>query len=301
MDVKAVEKSRYPDWDNFVEKSSQGTVFSTSKWLEVIDHDEPWVLQFYKGDEVCGGLVYFVSKENACHSGLGIPITPFQGMLTLIPEGMKSVSQQSLQNEIAKAVLLELGEFQNVYMTHHYSIKDVRPFLWEGYKSFPQYTYVVDLSDIDATWDNMEKDTRNMVGKAVKNGVEIVKSDDVKAFDKMYAKTFERKGLVRTASYSMIKRLFEKMEPDLFMAYFEGKPIAGVIMITDTKRAYYILGASEQNDMGASYLTLWRAMQEMSLKRKEIDLVGCNDQRIAMFKSGYGGKLELYLGVRKGV
>jgi hypothetical protein len=69
----------------------------------------------------------------------------------------------------------------------------------------------------------------------------------------------------------------------------------------DTKRAYYIFGASNPEKIGdgASSLTLWTAFENLSPRFKEIDMVGANDYKIALFKRGFGGRLVPYFLVAK--
>lgn len=296
--VKALDIKEYPIWDGMVEKSPQGTIFSTTKWMSLYKSDF-WLYACYNGDELCGGIPFYNDKkEEGCYSGINLPITPFQGILTLT-NGMKAVKQQSLNTEITETLIKGLDEFKCIEISNHYNFLDARPFIWNGYSTSLGYTYVVDISDISATWDNMEKDTRNYIGKAVKDGITIRESNDVAVFDRLYAATFSRKNLPRTAPKKMIEDLLKTIPSKLYLAYHNNKAVAGVVMMWDSKRAYYILGATAEGSDGASYLALWEAMQDMARIKPELDMVGCNNVRIGHYKKGFGGELKQYVKVRK--
>jgi hypothetical protein len=252
-------------WDDFVSKSPQGTIFCSSKWLEM--YNEPYkIYGVYKGNNLVGGSAFFKDLQ---------PITPFQGMLVESSVG-KYVSVMSLHHEVATALLDILpDQFYN-----HYTFPDVRPFLWAGWGAKVKYTYVV-----HPQWEELDKDTRNVIKNT---HVEVKRSEDIQFFDSLYGFTFARKGIERTASTKLIYKLWETFKPDLYIASDNS---AGVLLIKDNKRSYYILGASEGT--GTSAKVLWEAIWRLD----EVDLVGANDHKISDFKRQFGGKLCPYYGV----
>ena len=51
---------------------------------------------------------------------------------------------------------------------------DCRPFKWSNYEINPRYSYMVDLSKgIDWVWKNMNKDRRNDINRAKREGISI--------------------------------------------------------------------------------------------------------------------------------
>lgn len=282
-------------WDDFVERSPQGTIFSTSRWLTLFDK-EFWIYGCYKGEELVGGMAFFVDDEACCSGGARTPLTPFQGILVCPPRGMKAVNVLSLQTEVAEVLIDSLDEFLEVEVANHYTFHDVRPFIWEGFNQSVRYTFIVDTRNLIDTWENMEKDTRNMVNKAEKT-THVMFPRNIDAFDTLYSKTFNRKGIERPISKEFMNRMIRFIDSHICMIYQEDTPLAGAVFIRDSKRAYYILGASEKTDTGAPYKALWQSMK--LCERDEVDLVGCNAPAIAHFKKGFGGRLEPYYCVTK--
>jgi len=284
----------YKLWDDFVEKSPQGTIFSTTKWMGLFPCNYK-IYGYFKNDSLLGGII-----GRHCPLGFesgGFTLTPFQGILAQPIDSDKEATILSFHHEVATA----LSEYlkQNYKLTtiyNHYTFPDIRPFVWLGWKSQPvKYTQVIDLTDLDFVWQNLEKQTRYEITRDDRNGVKYGNcSDAVPVFDTLYGKTFERKDMQRPISSKLLYNLCEIFNANIYLGYDEAK--AGVVTIEDSKRAYYILGASEGG--GTSSLALWTAILDLGcMGIREIDLVGCNDQPIAQFKKGFGGRLMPYYGV----
>lgn len=255
-------------WDKFVESSPQEAIFCTSKWLELYDDAEYHIYGVYKGNNLVGGSACFDVPQ---------PITPFQGIL-VVPLKAKYTTIMSLHNEVVTALLPYLPD----EFACHYEFPDVRPFLWDGWQASVKYTYVV-----HPDWNEVEKDTRWEIKNA---NVEVLQSDDIELFNSLYDYTFTQKGLKRTASIELITKLFQTIPNKL---YVSSDKSSAVMLIFDSKRAYYILGASTHQN--TSSCVLWEAIRDL----KEVDLVGCNVQKIDAFKRQFGGRLMPYYSLRR--
>lgn len=297
LEIAPIGKGGYEEWDRFVEQSPQGNIFSLTKWLKLFDK-EYWILGCRNGTDLCGGIAYF-SDDNCYSGGSHCILTPFQGVLVRPPNGSKPVTVLSLQNKVTEAIIEELSEFKKVEISNHYTFPDVRPFIWNKYKQEVRYTMVVDISDLDKTWEMMESDTRNLIRKAENEGLVCKQTTGISAFIRLYAETFSRKKQTQTVSNELVQKIYKNIDNALFLVYQDKEPIAGVMMIWDNKRAHYLFGASLQNDIGASYLGLWEAMKEMSKTKNEVDLGGVNNRDIGLFKRGFGGELKQYIQVTK--
>lgn len=270
-EVRLVENS---EWDKFVESSEQGTIFCTTKWMRLFDASYT-VYGYFKNGNLIGGIAGFEKP---------MPLTPFQGILVQDMPNTKYANAISIQNEVATALLdVAPREFCN-----HYTFPDIRPFLWAGWQAYTRYTYVIETTDW--LWENLEKQTRYEITRAQRDGI-VVDTGNIAQFDDLYTQTFERKGMKRPVSTDFMLKFNQVLEPDIYIAQKNNKDMAGAVMIHDTKRAYYIFGASSEGH--ASSLVLWEALS----RENEIDLVGCNDKNIALFKRGFGGKLMPYFGV----
>ncbi len=279
------ELTDFKTWDSFVESSEQGTVFSTTKWLTLFDLPFK-IYGYYKSGKLFGGMANFNKPA---------PLTPFQGILISGENSqMKYSTQMSLHNEVSKALI----EYAPNQFYNHWQFPDIRVFKWANWQVDIRYTYVVDLTDMDKLWEGLEKQTRYEINHARKTYNTFMTSD-VGAFNSLYSETFKRKGIERPVNSEMLQRLCWVFNAVIFCSSTLDSIGSMAVVIEDNKRAYYLLGASD--DIGhTSSLTLWTVFEKSAgAGIKEIDLVGCNNEQIGMFKRGFGGYLTPYFGVTR--
>ena len=137
----------------------------------------------------------------------------------------------------------------------------------EGFEGVqPKYVFRLDITpDQDTLFANLHSKTRYNVRVAEKKGVTI-KADctreDLRPFYDILRVTAERDHfLIRSVQY--FEDMWDYLEPKgylkLFMAYSEGKPIAGTLAIILGDKAWYLYGASsnESRNLMPNYLLQW--------------------------------------------
>jgi hypothetical protein len=282
--LRLVVKDEYDLWNDLVEKSPQGTVFSTTQWMEALE--KPFeIYGYFKGDSLLGGIIGTISDTGLFASG-GFNLTPFQGILIAPMPDAKPSKITTMQHEVASAVREKLKPPFKIY--HHYTFPDIRPHT----NAEIRYTYVVKLDNIQKMRDRLDKKTRwEMKDREAVIWGKGYKDD----FGYLYQQTFARKGMDVPVPMQVIKNICNGFNAQTFISYSGQYASSGVVMISDSKRLYYILGASDGS--GTSTYCLWTALKELFPVFNECDLVGCNDPKIAQFKKGFGGDLKVYFGI----
>ena len=180
----------------------------------------------------------------------------------------------------------------------------------------PPRTIIVDLCCTeDEILSSMKQKTRYNIRLAEKKGVSVRPWDDLSAFHEMMLVTGGRDGFgVHSLEY--YQRAYELFHPigmaELLMAEYNGKPLAALMVFAHGKRAWYIYGASndqERNRM-PTYLLQWEAMRWARTRGAEkYDLWGVPDSDestleahftersdglwgVYRFKRGFGGELK---------
>lgn len=285
MGVEVREITNYDLWNNFIESSWQGTIFCRTDWTSLYD-GEIKIYGVFKGESLLGGIIGF-EKGDEFRSGYNIPITPFQGVCCLLQsQNTKYTALMSVQLIVGQALADYLAiKYAKVGISNYYTFPDIRPFKWSGYKEGIKYTYI--HPNLQFLWDNIEKDTRWEIHQNEKKKIE--KTEDIDRFDELYGLTFKRKGMERHASSTFVKNVFKKFKPLVYMT-----ENSGVMFIQDTKRWYYIFGASDGS--GESSFCLYYALKDLN---KGVDFCGANDRNIGNFKKNFGGILTPYFQVSK--
>ncbi|NWG34115.1 MAG: peptidoglycan bridge formation glycyltransferase FemA/FemB family protein [Chloroflexi bacterium] len=180
----------------------------------------------------------------------------------------------------------------------------------------PPRTLIVDLRGTEEEiLARMKQKTRYNIRLAEKKGVTVRPWDDLESFHKMMFVTGERDGFgVHSLEY--YRRAYELFHPkglcELLVAVYEGKPLAALFVARYGRRAYYLYGAStdEERNRMPTYLLQWEAMKWAKARGcEEYDLWGVPDEDEAAleanfetrrdglwgvyrFKRGFGGQLK---------
>lgn len=303
--VRRLSPSEYKLWDEFVRQSPQGSVFTLSDWLEASGRKVA-IFGCFRGSELVAGLplTYHVSPPGI-RIALHPPLTPYLGILFKNNTG-KYVTRISTEKEISSAIASALRrEFAVVNFNFHPSVVDLQPFIWEGFSSSVRYTYILNLDDIERVWAEMDESRRRNIRRAEKDGIYV---EDGVGFEEMFSlveKTFQRqriKAQFRTAAFRYNSVLERKGWCRSFIAKNKDcMPIAGVYIIWDWNRSYYLLGGydPQHSHHGAVALAMWRAIKftKEELGLREFDFEGSMIPQVELFFRKFGGRLVPYYSV----
>ncbi len=180
----------------------------------------------------------------------------------------------------------------------------------------PPRTIVVSLEGTDdEILGRMKQKCRYNVRLAEKKGVTVRSWDNLDGFHRMMTVTGGRDGFgVHSLEY--YKKAYELFHPtgmaDILVAEYEGQPLAALMVFAFGARAYYLYGAStdEERNRMPTYLLQWRAMQWARERGcTEYDLWGVPDADeetleaqfesrsdglwgVYRFKRGFGGQVK---------
>jgi lipid II:glycine glycyltransferase (peptidoglycan interpeptide bridge formation enzyme) len=180
----------------------------------------------------------------------------------------------------------------------------------------PPRTILVDITDTEEqVLSRMKQKTRYNIRLAEKKKVTVRAWEDIGSFHKMMLLTGGRDGFgVHSREYYQraYDLLYPKQKGELLVAEYEGKPLAALFVARNGNRAYYLYGAStdEERNRMPTYLLQWEAMKwAKSYDCEEYDLWGVPDAEEATleanfetrhdglwgvyrFKRGFGGRLK---------
>jgi len=180
----------------------------------------------------------------------------------------------------------------------------------------PPRTIVISLKeDEEQILARMKPKCRYNIRLAEKKGVTIRTWDDLPAFHEMMTVTGGRTNFgVHTLEY--YQRAYELFHPkgtcELLVAEYEDTPLAALMVFANAKRAWYVYGASndEERNRMPTYLLQWEAIRWAKARGcEEYDLWGVPDENeetletnfetrhdglwgVYRFKRGFGGQLK---------
>jgi peptidoglycan pentaglycine glycine transferase (the first glycine) len=240
----------------------------------------------------------------------------------VIPKG-DAVSNQSVTDQFWHEVDSVCKKNRSIFLKLEPDFReDQTPVTWNlkhetsPHNIQPPRTIIVDIKDSEeAILARMKQKTRYNIRLAEKKGVSVSAWDDIESFHKMMLVTGGRDGFgVHSLKY--YKRAYDLLHPkgmgEILVAEYEAKPLAALFVARHGNRAYYLYGAStdeERNRMPA-YLLQWQAMKWAKARGcEEYDLWGVPDEDEATleanfetrhdglwgvyrFKRGFGGQLK---------
>lgn len=179
----------------------------------------------------------------------------------------------------------------------------------------PRRTVMVDLQGTEEDWlSRMKQKTRYNIRLAQKKGVMVTSSSDIGLFSRLMAVTGERDqfGVHATEYYQKAYELYAADDNcRLFVAEYENEPLAAIMAFAYSKRAYYLYGASgnDNRNLMPNYLLQWEAIRWAASKGCLFyDLWGIPDEDedsleaqftsrkdglwpVYRFKRGFGGRV----------
>lgn len=274
-------------WDQFIKASYRGTAYHYSAWLRPLSDGMGQNILIHtvsEGDIIKAGAVV------SCASKLGICV----GRKPWATSYTGPVLADDADENVKKSLLKSLQKtYQHVRIvaspTPNNNMQSLTP--WESKTST---TALLDISDTDSLWSSFDRHARQRVRKAESIGIRMEEVDHGKDFYALYRLTYERQDLPMPLSEKQICTTLEMARKGgilrFFSAYTEdASPAASLVVLHDTKRAYFALAGShpKYRKTDAVSLLWWRVMQEYSKTHKEIDLVGMDIPSIARFKRSF--------------
>lgn len=179
----------------------------------------------------------------------------------------------------------------------------------------PRRTILVDLVGSEDSWlERMKPKTRYNIRLAQRKEVVVEPSDDLDGFYNLMTITGRRDGFgVHSLEY--YRQAYMRFRPfeaaQIFLARYQGRPLAALMVFVHGRRAWYFYGASndEERNRMPTYLLQWEAMRWAAQRGCVMyDLWGVPDEEeetleanfearhdglwgVYRFKRGFGGQL----------
>lgn len=278
-------------------------LFQQAWWLDATCGEEGWdVVLVRKKDSIVGALTFVKKKKLGFITLSQPPLTQHLGPW-IKNISNKFIEKQSSEIEIMTDLISQLP--RNHYFKQGFStdIKNWLPFYWAGYLQSTNYTYILnDINNHKILWDGLRDNIRSDIKKA-SNRFRLRVRDDLSVNNLMLLvnKTFKRQGLNVPISDEFVTKLDEvcneRVARKIFIAEDEhGRHHAGVYLVWDANRAYYLMGGSDSSlrNSGAVSLCLWEAILFASKVTRSFDFEGSMMKPVEKFFRAFGAEQTPY-------
>lgn len=298
------------------------TEINIKEWNEFqMEFENPHILQTRYWGELKANFGWDNVRVGSKEAGAQILFRklPLNHSLAYIPKGPIGDNWKEILPEIEeicrkrKAVFLKIE--MDLWDEEADDLSDLG-FIRANHEIQPRRTIVINISGTEEEiLAQMKQKTRYNIRLAGKKGVIVYRSKDISEFSDLMDVTGQRDQFgVHTSEY--YQKAYDLFNPDglceLFIAKFEGRPIAGLIAFVSGKRAWYFYGASsnEHRNLMPTYLVQWEAIRwakskgcleydlwgvpDMNQKELEENFMNRNDGLwgVYRFKRGFGGDVR---------
>ena len=228
-------------------------------------------------------------------------------------EGAKELAKKykAFVLRIEPDILKEDKEFRDIATKLGFKIKDDAKDFKDEIQ--PRFVFRLDIKDKteDEVFAAFHQKTRYNIRLAKKKGVVIKEGtkEDLKDFHRIMVETGKRDNfIIRSLEY--FEKMYDELAPNhmkLLMAYYEDKPISGIIPIMYGKNTWYLYGASsnEHRNLMPNYLLQWEMIREAISNGHEMydfrGVSGVVDEShpqygLYRFKKGFGATFTEFIG-----
>ncbi len=309
-------KTDEEEYSKFLENHERCNFQQSIEWANVkTSWKREVILAENSNKKIIGSLMVWIRKipffGNIMYSARG-PVCDIHNLevLSQLTEGAKLLAKK--YNAIVLRIEPDIESsdtiFRNIMLELGYQIKDDA----KNFRDEIQPRYVFRLDTKGKTEDEVFKafhqKTRYNIRLATKKGVTVKEGtkEDLKDFHKIMVTTGLRDGFI-TRPLEYFEKMLDCLKDDhmkVLMAYYQDKPISGVIPIMYGNKTWYLYGASsnEHRNLMPNYLLQWE-MIKLALKRHSdiYDLRGVpgipdDSNGLYRFKKGFGAVYTEFIG-----
>lgn len=317
--MRFVTKETENEYTEFLEKHDRCNFQQSLEWGKV---KTAWtkevVLAEDEDGKIIGSICVLIRKVpifgNMMYSSRG-PVCDVHDkkVLEQLTEGVKELAKKykafvfRMEPDIKK----DDNEFRKIVEEIGYKVKDDA----KDFKDEIQPRFVFRLDIKDKTEDEIlagfHQKTRYNIRLATKKGVVVKEGsrEDLKDFHKIMVETGSRDGfIIRPLEY--FEKMYDELAPKhmkLLMAYYEDKPISGIIPIMYGNKTWYLYGASSNShrNLMPNYLLQWEMIKQAIANKHDMydfrGVSGVVDEShpqygLYRFKKGFGAEFTEFIG-----
>ncbi len=300
------------DWNNFVKRSPQGTIFTRKAFLEAsVGKLGLWYC--LKGEEIKAAIC--LQETDDGKSTRKVPHFIHNGILFASFEELSPVDRANEEFKLSAFVVSELNKiYKHIDFTNYHNVCDLRPFQWHNYGTDGpkasidiRYTSLIELPEASADWDAFLKTfnstRRRSIRSGIKEGVQVESGFDLDLFLSLYKQTFAYQDIgVESEELDLVVGIISSLNNAgliemLIAKDGDGMPASVGVFAKHKETAFYLYGANsrESKSHHVGSVLFFEAFKKLSSQGIRIfDFEGVNSPLRGYFKSSFGGKITPY-------
>ena len=314
-----LSKGEEKEYKDFIESHDRCNFQQAIEWGNV---KESWinevVLSKDENGKINGAISVLIRKIPIFGNFMYVSRGPIcnihdEKVLRELTDGLKELAKKykAFTLRMEPDIKSEDEEFKNLIKKLGFKINDTGKKFSDGVQ--PRYVFRLDLKGKteEEIFAEFHQKTRYNVRLAGKKGVEIREGtkEDLKDFHKIMVVTGKRDNfMIRPLEY--FEKMYDCLAPNhlkLMMAYYEGKPVSGILDIIYGNKVWYLYGASsnEHRNLMPNYLLQWEMIKYSIENGKDMydfrGVTGIVDEKdphygLYRFKKGFNAEFTEFVG-----
>lgn len=298
------------EWDELVETNAQATPFHRADSLEAIaEHSGATLYPYagFKGHEPVGIFPIFEHTVGPCSVAMspppGLKIS-YLGPALLNQEKQKRRRQEKTNRRFIEACLDAVSESIDPvgsYLRTGFEYADPRPFLWNGFRAEPQYTYLVDIEPDESTLlGSFSSDARRNI-RTADGEYQLSRggADEIRRTIDALAERHAKHDVPFRLPSAFVCDLYHRLPEGVVRLYtcrVDGRLVGGHLTLENAETIYgWQSWADLDADVPVNDLLDWEIMTTARDRGiRWYDLVGANIPRLSAYKSKFGPELRTY-------
>jgi len=287
----------------FCQQQKDLPIFSQAWYLDTVCDGGTWdVVLVERGGKIVATMPYFV-KRKAIFDYITQPhLCKWLGPY-IIPEFRRLKQEQKLLPELI-AQLPKVAVFNQNF---HYQLENWMPFMWADFQQTTYYTYVIDLSNLEKAYQNIDGNYRRSI-QQLPESLKIVHDRSIQEFYEVSKMSLERKSVAFPFSLAFLKKFDEVMQKQ-----DQGKPFfvvdekdqihSATYLVWDQDTAYTVMSSDDpklRKSNSGLFLT-WETMKftKEVLGINQYDFVGSMLPEVQTVRRKFGARQVPYFNVRR--
>ncbi|ELZ00826.1 lipid II:glycine glycyltransferase FemX [Natrialba asiatica] len=319
IDVRVATDEDRERWNEFVERSPQGTLCHELEALEVqADHSGAALhpLIGFKGQEPVGLFPVFELRKRFVATVFSPPPhirVPYLGPAFLNMGKLKQRKRERRRQRFMDGCLdwirTELSP-RYAHVRTSTGVADSRPFKWNEFDATPEYTYAVDLArERDELLLSFSSDARSNITNADEDAYEVSVGglEEIRLIHEQVKNRYESQGIGFDVPVEFVLDLAERTANGHVRPYVlrvDGSFVGGILALEYGDTTGRWMGGVRTDadvDVPTNDLLDWAIMTDARDRELETyDLVGADTRRINRYKAKFNPDLETYYSLEYG-
>lgn len=254
------------------------------------------ILELDDEGQLGGVLVYHYRRYYGFNLILMPPMTAYNGIHIVPPEGKLDYSVVSHHNKVSETLISRLPKHSLYYQQYAPSYKNWLSLYWKGYQETTRYTYIMSN---EAGREERTKGLRDNLRRSIKNAEKActIVDIDFDTFWREAKQSFDNRKKAVPINKEVLKNLTESLGPTGKIKIKackhkeSGRLLSGAVIALDKKTSYYISSFfhSDAKPSGSMAYVIWESI--FSRENIQFDFEGSILKEVEFYFRSFGGKL----------